>query len=428
MLHNPRIEKLSGPAFDGVSPWDLLARLKPSDPILFLGGDKSDHSLLALSFDEEDRDEFMFDEVTAPDTKGGKSPLSMTLGQVALLTYDAFNPWCTEASAPCRFFRVRRALVYDRATASYTLCEEKDGSPDQARYQVAWPLETEANASLPPLTVDWKSTWTDSQYLEAVRQSLEEIRDGRFYQVNLLRYWEHQGEIPRPYFLRRLRKFAGPFSAYFDLPNLSLVSWSPERFVKIRHEDNKTFIEAEPIKGTRAVVNDEAMDAALVQELKASAKDNAELHMIVDLMRNDLQKLSISGGVKVLDPGSVRSFPNVHHLIARVQGELKSGKKLEDLCRALCPGGSITGAPKREVMDVIQKREERDRGYFMGNIWYKDAFSGRIDSSILIRTAVRQSRHSWEYAAGSGITVKSHAYEELQEVLTKARIVLENPW
>jgi anthranilate/para-aminobenzoate synthase component I len=79
-------------------------------------------------------------------------------------------------------------------------------------------------------------------------------------------------------------------------------------------------------------------------------------------------------------------------------------------------------------MGVIHEREERERGYFMGNIWYKDAFSGRIDSSILIRTAVRQSQSTWEYAAGSGITVRSHAYEELQEVLTKARIVLENPW
>lgn len=427
MAESFRVTKLSGPEFEGISPWDFLARLGPNDPLLFLGGDKSDYSLLALSFAEEDRDEFMFDEIHPPHPAMAQSPVPMTLGQVALLTYDAYNPWCGRASAPCRFFRIYRSLVWDREKGSAYLFES-DGA-ETAPFQVQWPLAPAAEkTSLQPLSIDWKSTWTDSQYLEAVRQSLEDIRDGRFYQINVLRYWQHQGEIPRPYFLRRLRKFAGPFAAYFDLPDLGLVSWSPERFVKIRHQEATALAEAEPIKGTRPVVGDAAQDAALVQELQASVKDNAELHMIVDLMRNDLQRISEPGGVRVLDRGTVKSFPNVHHLIARIEGRLKPGRKLEEICRALCPGGSITGAPKREVMDAIHSREERERGYFMGNIWYKDAFSGRIDSSILIRTAVRQSKVSWEYAAGSGITVKSHAYEELQEVLTKARIILENPW
>lgn len=422
-----RVEKLSGLAFEGVSPWDLLSRLRADDPLLFLGGERSDYSLLALSFDEEDRDAFMLEEVAAGRKYKGQTSLPMTLGQLALLTYDAYNPWCRETTDPCRFFRIRRALIWDREKSRYFLCEE-DGAKD-ARYQVAWPLTSpEAVAPLPPLSVDWRSTWTDSQYLEAVRQSLEDIRDGRFYQINLLRFWQHQGDISRSHFLRRLRKFAGPFAAYFDLPDLGLVSWSPERFVKIRHEGQTAFIEAEPIKGTRPVVMDGALDAALAQELQTSTKDNAELHMIVDLMRNDLQRLSVRGGVKVLDPGTVKSFPNVHHLMARIQGQLKPHHMLEEICRAICPGGSITGAPKREVMDVIRSREERERGYFMGNIFYKDSYSGRLDSSILIRTAVRHTGPSWEYAAGSGITVKSHAYEELQEVLTKARIVLENPW
>ncbi|MES2746143.1 MAG: chorismate-binding protein [Bdellovibrionota bacterium] len=422
-----KIEKLSGPEFDTTSPWDVLSRLDASDPILFLGGDKSDHSLLALSFDEEDRDEFMFDDVAPPLPPSSQPSLPMTLGQVALLTYDAYNPWCGQASAPSRFFRIKKALVWNKAGNEYFLCTDDDA--DNAKYQVRWPLKAaEPTPPLAPLSIDWKSTWTDSQYLEAVRQSLEDIRDGRFYQINLLRFWQHQGEIPRPYFLRRLRKFAGPFAAYFDLPDLGLVSWSPERFVKVRQESGRALIEAEPIKGTRPVAGEASQDAALAIELQSSAKDNAELHMIVDLMRSDLQKLCVPGGVKVLDRGTVKSFPSVHHLIARIEGELKTGRKLEEICRALCPGGSITGAPKREVMQVIHEREERERGYFMGNVWYKDACSGRIDSSILIRTAVRQSGVSWEYAAGSGITVKSHAYEELQEVLTKARIILENPW
>ncbi|MBC7662130.1 MAG: chorismate-binding protein [Chitinophagaceae bacterium] len=414
-------------SFDGLSPWDVLARVQTHEPLLFLGSEQSPYSMLALSFDEEGRDEFMLEEARGTVDSKRLDGLPMTLGQIALLTYDAYNPWCGRASAPSRFFRVTRSLVWSSLTKKAYLCSEHGF--EKAQYQVQWPIRAAAShVTLPPQSVDWKSTWTDSQYLEAVAQSLEDIREGRFYQINLLRYWQHQGDISRAYLLRRLKKFAGPFSAFIDLPDLGLVSWSPERFVRIFSAEEKLFIEAEPIKGTRPVSSDKVHDAALMEELKNSAKDKAELHMIVDLMRNDLQRLAVRGGVSVLDSGTLHSFPNVHHLVATVRGELKPGLRLDEVCRALCPGGSITGAPKREVMDVIHSREERERGYFMGNLWYKDAYSGHIDSSILIRTAVRQSTASWEYAAGSGITVKSHAYEELQEVLTKARIVLENPW
>lgn len=418
------------PEWEGLSPWDVLARVGPDEPLLFLGAEQSPYSLLALSFDEGERDDFMLSEVRMPLRNRKKDPveLPMTIGQVALLTYDAFNPYCEKASAPCRFFNIRRALVWDRERGQVFLCS--DAGYREAAYQLRWPLSRDASpaAALAPRSIDWKSTWTDSQYLEAVAQSLEDIREGRFYQINLLRFWQHQGEIPRAQLIRRLRRFAGPFSAFIDLPDLGLVSWSPERFVRITPEKKACWIDAEPIKGTRPVAADPVSDQSLMEELQNSVKDKAELHMIVDLMRNDLQRISVPGGVSVLDAGSLKSFPNVHHLVARIRGEMKPKLRLEEICRALCPGGSITGAPKREVMDVIHGREERERGYFMGNLWYKDSLSGRMDSSILIRTAVRQSKASWEYAAGSGITVKSHAYEELQEVLTKARIVLENPW
>jgi anthranilate/para-aminobenzoate synthase component I len=425
---NPKLKIERCPEFDGVSPWDVIARVKEGDPLLFLGSEQSNYSILALNFDEQDRDEFMFSEIDHPSFADTGHPLElpMTIGQIALLTYDAFNPWCGRASAPSRFFDIQRSLVWDRADGKAYICEAESFAPTQ--FELTWPLPPLETSTISPRSVDWKSTWTDSQYLEAVAQSLEDIREGRFYQINLLRFWQHQGVISRAHLLRRLRKFAGPFAAFIDLPDLGLVSWSPERFVQIYSKNGESYIEAEPIKGTRPVSSDPQTNQNLMDELQTSAKDKAELHMIVDLMRNDLQRISQVGAVEVLDSGSLQSFPNVHHLVAKVRGRLKPKLRLEELCRAVCPGGSITGAPKREVMDVIHNREERERGYFMGNLFYRDSYSGRIDSSILIRTAVRQSTASWEYAAGSGITVKSHAYEELQEVLTKARIVLENPW
>ena len=427
---SPQIKIERCPELEGFSPWDVLARVAGAEPLLFLGAEQSPYSLLALSFDDAERDDFMLDVVEGPaDLGGGSTPiLPMTLGQVALLTYDAFNPWCGRASAPCRFFNIRRSLVWDRAKGQVFLCS--DPAFGDAKHQLTWPIREApiVPPALAPRSVDWKSTWTDSQYLEAVAQSLEDIREGRFYQINLLRFWQHQGEISRAHLIRRLKKFAGPFAAFIDLPDLGLVSWSPERFVQIIPREGRSWAVAEPIKGTRPVSADLVTNRNLIEELRNSAKDKAELHMIVDLMRNDLQRISVPGAVSVLDTGSIQSFPNVHHLVAKIQGQMKPNLTLDEVCRALCPGGSITGAPKREVMNVIHRREERERGYFMGNLWYKDSFSGRLDSSILIRTAVRQSEASWEYAAGSGITVKSHAYEELQEVLTKARIVLENPW
>ncbi len=423
--------------WQGTSPWDLLARVDPEAPILFLGSERSSEALLALSFDEETSDDFMLSTMqpTMPEAKakvssaaGAAQPgLKLSVGQIALLTYDAFNPFCQQASASSRFFRVYRSLVWQKATGSWFLCETEGAA--EARYQLAQPLPSRAIAEEPPAqNVEWKSTWSDAQYIEAVAQSLEDIRDGRFYQINILRYWEHRGELGRALLIKRLRRFAGPFAAYIELPDLGLVSWSPERFVQIYRDGGDSWIEAQPIKGTRPVSADAEQNLKLIEELKASAKDKAELHMIVDLMRNDLHRICYPRSVEVVDPGSIQSFPNVHHLVASVKGRLDAGKRLDEICRAICPGGSITGAPKREVMDVIQKREERERGYFMGNILYRDAYSGHLDSSILIRTAVRHSKDTWEYAAGSGITVKSYAYEELQEVITKARIILENPW
>jgi anthranilate/para-aminobenzoate synthase component I len=159
--------------------------------------------------------------------------------------------------------------------------------------------------------------------------------------------------------------------------------------------------------------------------LLSSEKDQAELHMIVDLMRNDLLKICEPGSVLVKDKGSLHSFTTVHHLIARITGLLREPQSFGSILAVLCPGGSITGTPKIEVMRAIYDYESRPRDYFMGNIFCWDLKSQYFDSSILIRTVQKRvGIDHYEFAAGSGLVIGSELLAEMEEISAKARVVV----
>jgi para-aminobenzoate synthetase component 1 len=338
-----------------------------------------------------------------------------TTGHLAVVAYDDDGP---ATRLPSRAFRVKRNLVIDHAARCAAIYYEDDWVRCEHHLDLtAKPLAWAKSEPSPR----WQSTWTDADYQNAVRAVLEDIRRGRYYQMNLLRYWSSEDSIGRSQWLAQLTKMGGPFSACIDIPGLRLVSFSPERFFRLFTDPRGTWIESEPIKGTRPVSPDPEADRRERDALMASSKDAAELNMIVDLLRNDLFRVCQASSVRVLDPGSLHSFANVHHRIARIQGLLRRDFSMGMLLEALCPGGSITGAPKREVMQAIREKEGRLRQLFMGNIIYKDAWTGCLDSSILIRTAVHQDR--WEFAAGSGLVIHSDPAEELAEILSKARVM-----
>jgi para-aminobenzoate synthetase component 1 len=389
--------------------WSALARLHPEENLLVLGGRGSRQSMVALSWDEVPWDAFLHESPSSPRLS---SENTWTTGHLAVASYD-------DAGAGSRAFRLKRTLIFNHETQEAVIHEE-DGwerCAQQVDLNRIAAAASVTQASLPR----WQSSWTDVDYQNAVRSALEDIRQGRYYQINLLRYWSTEDLIPRSLWLRQLASMGGPFSAFFDLPDLKLVSFSPERFFCLGTDAAGMWIESEPIKGTRPVFADPVEDRKQQEALMASTKDAAELNMIVDLLRNDLFRVCQASSVKVLDPGSLHSFSNVHHRIARIQGRLRPGLSMAELLKALCPGGSITGAPKREVMRAIREKESRPRELFMGNIIYKDAWTGLLDSSILIRTAVYQDR--WEFAAGSGLVIHSDPVEELAEILTKARVM-----
>jgi len=253
-------------------------------------------------------------------------------------------------------------------------------------------------------------------YLRAVGRVKELIVEGEIYQANLCQRLEadYCGDGFALY-RELVRRNPAPMSAYLEIGSLAIVSVSPEVFLRIDPPDTlSTF----PIKGTRARGATPAADAEAGRQLLASAKDRAELLMIVDLERNDLGRLCRVGSVRVPQLAGLESFPAVHHLVACVEGRLRPGVDLPGLLRATFPGGSITGAPKLRAMEVIREIEPVPRGCFTGSLfWFGD--DGSSDSSILIRTLELRRGRAW-LGAGGGIVADSDPEEEWRESNHKA--------
>ena len=263
------------------------------------------------------------------------------------------------------------------------------------------------------------SSMSRERYGRAFRRLQGYICDGDCYQVNLAQRFtaEVKGDPWLAYQALRLVNPA-PFGAYLNTPYARVLSSSPERFLAVRG----TNVETQPIKGTRPRAGHPRLDARLIEELRASAKDRAENVMIVDLLRNDLSKNCAPGSVRVPKLFEVESFATVHHLVSTVTGRLRPGRDAIDLLRGCFPGGSITGAPKLRAMQIIEELETQRRGVYCGAIGYI-GFDGDMDLSIAIRTAV-VSHGSVRFWAGGGIVADSTVEDEYQETFDKAAAVL----
>ena len=201
--------------------------------------------------------------------------------------------------------------------------------------------------------------------------------------------------------------------------DFQIVSASVERFFKIRDG----IIETRPIKGTRKRGETLREDEALRLELENSEKDKSELLMIVDLERNDLNRICEPGSVEVTELFKVEEYATVFQLVSAVQGRLKEGLDGMDVIPAVFPGGSITGAPKIRAMEIIDELEHDRRGLYTGSIGYL-SFSGDCDLNIVIRTAVYEDGR-YHLGVGGGITYESDVEFEYEETLQKAKAILE---
>ncbi len=251
-------------------------------------------------------------------------------------------------------------------------------------------------------------------YLPRAARVIDYIRAGDCYQANLTREFRVPCAGDPWELYRHLHDTnPAPMGAFLDYPFGSVLSSSPERFVTVEGRSALT----RPIKGTRRRRADPADDARARSELLASAKDRAENVMIVDLMRNDFGRVCEPGSVAAPAICALESFATVHHLVSTVTGRLAPGRDALDLLEACFPGGSITGAPKRRAMQVIDELEPHRREVYCGAIGYLGA-EGRLDMSIPIRTTVC-SEGELRFYAGGGIVADSSPEAEFEETEVK---------
>jgi para-aminobenzoate synthetase component 1 len=254
-------------------------------------------------------------------------------------------------------------------------------------------------------------------YLQAVQRIKRHITDGDVYQANLCQRFsaDYQGD-ECAFYAELARRTPAPRSAFVETPDFALASVSPEFFLRVRNPDR---IETWPIKGTRARCRSRVEDLRARRELLESSKDRAELLMIVDLERNDLGRVCVTGSVRVRQLAELRSFAEVHHLVGCVEGSLRPGVGTDDLLRATFPGGSISGAPKIRARQILSEIEPVERGFFTGSLcWFGD--DGSMDSSILIRSVVFAGGRV-SIGAGGGIVADSDPEQEWLESMHKAR-------
>jgi para-aminobenzoate synthetase component 1 len=269
---------------------------------------------------------------------------------------------------------------------------------------------------------------SDARHAAAVTATLARIAAGEIFQANLARPW--RGRLaaeasPFDLFRRLAGQSPAGHAAYLRLPGRALVSNSPERFLSVRPEADGLWVRSQPIKGTRPRGADAATDAALARELLASAKDRAENLMIVDLMRNDLSRVSVPGTVSVPELAGLRTYANVHHLVSEVQGRLAAGRTAWDAFLAAFPPGSVTGAPKLQATRVIADYEP-PRGPYCGSLFWAGP-DGALEASVLIRTvALVEDAQGWRFEAraGGGVVADSAPEAEVAETHAKIAAIL----
>ena len=276
-----------------------------------------------------------------------------------------------------------------------------------------------------PKTVDFRvgdlqSNFAHEDYLHAVSRVRHYIREGDVYQVNLSqRFRLPVAGDPFELWSALFQLNPTPFYAYIRAGDHQVLSTSMERFLYRRGD----YLETRPIKGTRKRGHTSEEDRLLREELCRSRKDDAELSMIVDLLRNDLGRVCRARSIRVVAHKRLESYQSVHHLVSIVSGQLRAGVSYGDLLRATFPGGSITGCPKIRAMEIIDELEPNVRQIYTGSIGYL-GWHDNMDLNIAIRTALIKDGVCY-YSAGGGIVYDSTEEDEYQETLHKARSLFQ---
>ena len=321
-----------------------------------------------------------------------------------------------------------RMIAFDHVEqCTYVLCVAKPGEAEQGD---RWIAETSLRlASLPPLSApEWDGTSepeppafslsrSHQHYLQDIATCKQRLIEGETYEICLTNRIATEIAAEPLALYRTLRRVnPAPFSAYLRFGECAVLSSSPERFLSVGRD---RWVEAKPIKGTCPRGKTPAEDVRLAEELRTGEKNRAENLMIADLLRNDLGVVCEVGTVHVPNLMHVESYETVHQLVSTVRGLLREDVEPPDCIRACFPGGSMTGAPKKRTMEIIDTLEGEARGVYSGAIGYL-GLSGGCDLNIVIRTLVLEGK-SASLGVGGAIVMQSDAEDEYQEILLKGR-------
>ncbi|MDH5596500.1 MAG: anthranilate synthase component I family protein [Candidatus Peregrinibacteria bacterium] len=288
-------------------------------------------------------------------------------------------------------------------------------------YQNSITYNHKKGASLATLQKDYKSSGkleqsvTKSEYIKKIKEIKELLAAGEVYQINYaIRFRKKFEGSPYSLYLKLIHENPTNFSVFLNCGDFQIVSNSPERLFKVE----KGMIVTQPIKGTAAKLT---ANRSPLSALLNSEKERAELDMITDLERNDIGKICKYGTLKLSKEREVMELSNLYHTYSEVTGKLPRGILKADIVKAMFPGGSVTGCPKKRAMEYIEKLEKLPRNIFTGSIFYLG--QGIIDSSICIRTALIRNGYI-EYWAGGGIVADSDPEAEYAECQLKASTFL----
>ena len=274
-----------------------------------------------------------------------------------------------------------------------------------------------------PVELALKAGISETAYKNILSALKKHILRGDCYEINFCQsFFAENISIDPLYFYQRLSTVSpNPFGAFYRLNDKYCLCASPERFLK---KTGNTLI-SQPIKGTsKRDPADKIADMANRNHLLNSDKEKSENVMVVDLVRNDMSKICMEGTVHVKELFGIYSFPQVHQMISTIEGEVDHATKWTDIIQACFPMGSMTGAPKKKVIELIDLYEQKPRGLFSGSIGYIDP-AGNFDFNVVIRSLMYDAtKELISFKAGGGITFYSDAGEEYEESLLKAAAII----